>query len=322
MSEAILQSARPAYDRTKLVELFGEDPKTLAEVEREFLETARVAEREIVNTTDCNQIARAAHRLKGASGMIGAAYVAKAVPDGYTLYFNASIHSINPLLYRSTIKYDAVADFTAVSMVAQGALIFSVNPQVAATTVQQLIDTVKAEPNRYSFVTSGYGSAGHLGVAQFLSQTGLASLNIPIALYKGGGPALTDVMGGHVHMAVATVLTAAPMLRTGKLKALATGGAKRLSTMPELPTVAEAGIPSYEASIWWGWASAGGTPEPILQKINTEVAAILKLPETGKRMAAEGAESEASTIPQIREMIKADLVKWAKVAADAKMPKI
>lgn len=123
-------------------------------------------------------------------------------------------------------------------------------------------------------------------------------------------------------MAVATVVTAGPHLRTGKVKALATGGAKRLGIMPELPTVAEAGIPSYEASIWWGWAATGGTPAAVLNKLNNEVAAILKLPETAKRMAAEGAEVEIRNPAEIREMIKTDLVKWAKVAQDAKMPKL
>jgi tripartite-type tricarboxylate transporter receptor subunit TctC len=159
----------------------------------------------------------------------------------------------------------------------------------------------------------------HFVSAMFRSHGGFDAV---IALYKGGGPALTDVMGGHVHMAVATVVTAGPHLRSGKVKALATGGAKRLSTMPELPTVAEAGIPSYEASIWWGWASAGGTPVAVLSKLNTEIGTILRLPETAKRMAAEGAEAEASTLAEIRAMIKTDLAKWAKVAVDAKLPKI
>ena len=133
---------------------------------------------------------------------------------------------------------------------------------------------------------------------------------------------LIDVMGGHAHMAAPTIVTAAPHLRTGKIKALAISAPKRLAVMPELPTMIEAGLPSYDASIWWGWASAGGTPIAVLTKLNTEVSAILKLPETAKRMAAEGAEVEIRSVPEIRAMIKDDLVKWAKVADDAKMPKM
>ena len=125
-----------------------------------------------------------------------------------------------------------------------------------------------------------------------------------------------------VSITPGTIVTASPHLRTGKVKALAISAPKRLSVLPDVPTMIEAGLPSYDASIWWGWASAGGTPMAALTKLNTEVAAILKLPETAKRMAAEGAEVEIRSIPEIRAMIKTDLVKWAKVAEDAKMPKI
>lgn len=184
-------------------------------------------------------------------------------------------------------------------------------------SVKELVAVGKAKPN---FITmASAGGFMHFVSAMFRSHAGMDAV---IALYKGGGPALTDVTGGHAHMAVATVVTAGPHLRTGKVKALATGGAKRLGIMPELPTVAEAGIPSYEASIWWGWAATGGTPAAVLNKLNYEVALILKLPETEKRMAAEGAEVEIRNPVEIREMIKTDLVKWAKVAQDAKMPKL
>ena len=124
----------------------------------------------------------------GASGMIGAAYVARAAPDGYTLYLNASIHAINPLLYKKTIKFDAVKDFTPISELAQGALIFSINPKVPANNVQELVKTLKADPQKYSFATTGFGSAGHLAAASFLHENGLSQ--IPIVLYRGGGPAV------------------------------------------------------------------------------------------------------------------------------------
>jgi tripartite-type tricarboxylate transporter receptor subunit TctC len=149
----------------------------------------------------------------------------------------------------------------------------------------------------------------------------MAGIDAVIALYKGGAPALIDVMGGHAHMAVATIVTASPHIRTGKLKPLATGGSKRSPVFPDLPTISESGIPGYEAAIWWAWGITGGTPQPIINKINAEVGSILKMPETEKRFALEGAEVEIKTPAEIRAMIGPDLKKWAKVADDAKMPR-
>ncbi len=135
----------------------------------------------------------------GASGMVGAGVVARSTPDGYTLYLNASIHNINPLLYKKKMTFDAVKDFTPISGLAQGALIFSVNNNVPARTVQEFVKVLKADPGKYSFATTGFGSAGHLAIAQFAYEAGLSSLDIPIVLYRGGGPALTDLIGGQVH---------------------------------------------------------------------------------------------------------------------------
>ncbi|MCC7486262.1 MAG: hypothetical protein IT529_14925 [Burkholderiales bacterium] len=162
------------------------------------------------------------------------------------------------------------------------------------------------------------GGFMHFVSALFRSQAGVEAT---IALYKGGAPALTDVTGGHAHMAIATVPTANPHLTSGRLKALATGGTRRLQAMPDLPTAAEAGLPGYEASIWWGWATAAGTPAAIIDKLNAEVRAILKAPETAKRFAVNGAQIEPRTPAEIREMVGADLVKWEKVARDAGMKK-
>ena len=148
-----------------------------------------------------------------------------------------------------------------------------------------------------------------------------ARMDATIALYKGGAPALTDVIGGHAHMAVPTIVTAAPFLRTGKLKALATSSASRISTLPDVPTAQEAGLAGYDASIWWAWATPARTPAAVINKLNAEVAAILKLPETARRFAAEGAEVEIRTPADIRKMIVADLANWAKVAQDAGMQK-
>ena len=252
----------------------------------------------------------------GAEGMIGSELVARAAPDGYTLLMASTAFTMNPAVVRK-LPYDPNKDFDFAAVLGRGPVLITVGPSLPVNSVKELVAMGKSRPNYITMASAG--GFMHFVSAMFRSYGGFEAT---IALYKGGGPALIDVMGGHAHMAVATVPTAGPHMRTGKLKPLATGGAKRLGLMPDLPTVAEAGIPGYEASIWWGWASAGGTPAAVLNKLNTEIAAILKLPETAKRMVAEGAEVEIRTIPEIREMIKVDLVKWAKVAEDAKMPKL
>jgi tripartite-type tricarboxylate transporter receptor subunit TctC len=252
----------------------------------------------------------------GAEGIIGSEIVARANPDGYTLLMASTAFTMNPAMMRK-LPYDPIKDFDFAATLGRAPVLITVGPSLQVNSVKELVAVGKSKPN---FITmASAGGFMHFVSAMFRSHAGMDAV---IALYKGGGPALTDVTGGHAHMAVATVVTAGPHLRTGKVKALATGGAKRLGIMPELPTVAEAGIPSYEASIWWGWAATGGTPAAVLNKLNNEVAAILKLPETAKRMAAEGAEVEIRNPAEIREMIKTDLVKWAKVAQDAKMPKL
>lgn len=251
----------------------------------------------------------------GAEGMIGSELVARAAPDGYTLLMASTAFTMNPAVIRK-LPYDPIKDFNFAATLGRAPVLIVVGPSLQVNSIKELVALGKSKPNYITMASAG--GFMHFVSAMFRSYAGM---DAAIALYKGGGPALTDVMGGHVHMAVPTVVTVAPLLRTGKIKALATGGAKRLATMPELPTVAEAGLPGYEASIWWGWAATGGTPVAVLNKLNAEVAAILKLPETAKRMATEGAEVEIRTPAEIRKMISTDLIKWAKVAQDANMPK-
>ena len=251
----------------------------------------------------------------GAEGMIGSELVARAAPDGYTMLMASTAFTMNPAVIRK-LPYDPIKDFDFAATLGRAPVMITVGPSLPVNSIKELVSVGKSKPNYITMASAG--GFMHFVSAMFRSYAGI---DATIALYKGGGPALTDVMGGHAHMAVATIPTAAPHMRTGRVKALAIGSAKRLAIMPDLPTVAEAGVPGYEASIWWGWAATGGTPAPILSKINAEVASILKMPETAKRMSSEGAEVEIRTPAEIREMIKADLVKWAKVAQDAKMPK-
>lgn len=249
----------------------------------------------------------------GASGMIGASYVAKAPPDGYTLYFNASIHSINPLLYRSTIKYDAVTDFTPISLVAQGALIFSVNPQVPATSVTELIKAVRAEPNKYSFVTSGYGSAGHLGVAQFLFETGLSELNIPIALYKGAAPALQDLIGGQVHAMMDPILSSVPHVKSGRLRAVAVTGKERSALLPDTPTMIEAGLKDFEFYSWYGiWAPAK-LPGSVLEALEAATARAAQSEPFRNRITGLGFEVTHRNSADFARFIQAEMAKYQRI---------
>jgi tripartite-type tricarboxylate transporter receptor subunit TctC len=250
----------------------------------------------------------------GAEGMIGTDTVAKAAPDGYTLLMTSTAFVQNPAVIKK-LPYDPIKDFDWPAMLGRGSVVIVVGPSLPVNNLKELVALGKAKPNYITMASAG--GFMHFVSAMFRSQAGI---DATIALYKGGAPALTDIMGGHAHMAVATMVTVNPYLKSGKIKALAVGSPKRLSVLPDIPTAAEAGLP-YEASIWWAWSTAAGTPAPILNKLNTEIAEILKLPETQKRFAAEAAEVEIKKPAEIKEMVKADLVKWDKVARDAKMQK-
>ena len=184
------------------------------------------------------------------------------------------------------------------------------------TTLQDLINLGKSKPNFLTLASAG--GFMHFASAMFRSQAGFKG---EIALYKGGAPALIDVISGQAHVATATAVTASPQLRSGKLKPLAVTSTKRVPTFPEVPTTAEAGLPGYDATIWWGWAATAGTPPAILARLNKEIASILQLPETAKRFSAESAEVETKTPSEMKKFIPGDLAKWDKVARDAGMAK-
>jgi tripartite-type tricarboxylate transporter receptor subunit TctC len=251
----------------------------------------------------------------GAEGMIGTELVARAAPDGYTMLMASTAFTMNPAVIKK-LPYDPIKDFTFVATLGRGPVLITVGPSLPVNSVKDLVALGKGKPNHITMASAG--GFMHFVSAMFRSYAGF---DATIALYKGGGPALTDVTGGHAHMAVATIPTAAPHLRLGKVKALAVGAAKRVALMPELPTVAEAGVPGYEAAIWWAFVATGGTPMPIVNRLNTEIGQILKRPDIEKRFTAEGAETEARSPAEIRKFIIEDLAKWAKVADDAKMPK-
>lgn len=251
----------------------------------------------------------------GAEGMIGTDLVAKASPDGYTLLMASAAFTQNPAV-RLKLPYDPIKDFDWAAMLGSGAVVVTVSPSLAIGSLQDLVALGKAKPG---FLTAASaGGFNHFVTALFKN---LSGVDMVIALYKGGFPALIDVMGGQAHLAVPTLVTALPHIRSGKLRPLATGGTKRAAALPELPTISEAGVPGYDAGIWWAFATPAGTPTAVIARLNAEVQAVLRLPETQQRFVQEGAEVWPLTPAEIRKLIPQDIEKWAKVARDAGMKK-
>jgi len=251
----------------------------------------------------------------GASGMIGAAHVARAEPDGYTLYLNASIHNINPLLYKDKMQFDAVKDFTAVSLLAQGALIFSIHPDVPAQSVQELVDLVRTDPSKYNFITTGFGSASHLGISQFLNQYGLS--DIPVILYKGAGPALQDLVGGQVTGMMDPMLSSGPFVRSGQLRALAVTGKTRSPLLPDVPTAQEAGMKDFEMYSWYGLWGPAGLPEDVLRKLEAASQKIMASPEIKQRLDALGFESAYLNAADFQQYIDTEVAKYQQIIETA-----
>jgi len=251
----------------------------------------------------------------GAEGMIGTDLVAKASPDGYTLLM-ASAACTQDSAVRVKVPYAAIRGCVGAAMLGSGAVVVTVSPSLPVGSLQDLVALGKAKPG---FLTAASaGGFNHFVTALFKN---LSGVDMVIALYKGGFPALIDVMGGQAHLAVPTLVTALPHVRSGKLRPLATGGTKRAAALPELPTISESGVPGYDAGIWWAFATPAGTPAAVIAKLNAEVQAVLKLPETQQRFGQEGAEVWPLTPAEVRKLIPQDIEKWAKVARDAGMKK-
>ncbi len=248
----------------------------------------------------------------GAEGIIGTEIVARSAPDGYTLLMASAAFTMNPAVRK--LPYDPLKTFDWVAMLGNGPTVLTVGPLLPVNSVKELLAAAKAKPGEITMATAG--GFQHFGTALFRS---LSGLDFVILLYKGGFPAMIDVMGGQAHLTIGSIVQSIPHIRSGRLKPLATGGPRRAATLPDLPTIAEAGVPSYDASNWWALAVPAGTPHAIINKLNAEVAAFLKLPETQKRFTSDGAEVDIKTPAEIRKMIPLDMAKWAKVAREAGM---
>jgi len=244
----------------------------------------------------------------GAGGIVGAEAVAKAPPDGYTLVMGTSgTHAINASLYPK-LSYDPVKDFAPVTRTALLPSMILAHPSVPATNVRELIAIAKKNPGQLTYASSG--SAQYLTGALFTSMAQIDMLHVP---YKGGGQAMPAQLGGEVALSFSTVVSSLPHIKSGRLRGLAVTSAKRTPAAPEFPTVAESGLPGYEAVSWYGVLAPAGTPRDILMRLNMEIVRALKLPEVRQLMLAQGAEPVSESPEQFAALIKSDIAKWGDV---------
>ena len=252
----------------------------------------------------------------GGGGNIGAELVAKAPPDGYTMVMGSSSNfGVNPTLYKN-LPYDAVRDFAPVSLASFAPNALYVHPSVPANTVKELVALAKARPGTLNFASSGQGGSGHMAGELFKLVTGVDIIHVP---YKGTGQALADTVGGQVQMQFGSVIAVLPHVKAGKLRALAVTVPRRVAALPQVPTMAEAGYPAVETTVWNGVLVPAKTPRAIVEKLNAEIVAILKKPEVRERFSALGAEAVGSTSAEFAAHIRREIDKWGKVVRAAKL---
>jgi tripartite-type tricarboxylate transporter receptor subunit TctC len=249
----------------------------------------------------------------GASGIVGTQIVAKAAPDGYTLAMISVEFITAPLVYKQ-FPYDTIKDFTGVVQTASQSYLLVIHPSVPAQSVRELVALSKTRPLNYT--SSGLGGMGHLSGELLKRMTGMEMLYVN---YKGTGPALADTLAGQVHVMVVNPLPAVPHIKSGRLKLLASTDAKRIALMPEVPTIAESGVPGFSTNGWNGMIVPVGTPRNVVRAINEAVAAIIKSPYGAERILAGGAEPAGSTPEQLSAMMRADHERWSEIIRTMKI---
>jgi len=251
----------------------------------------------------------------GANGTIGAAVVARAPADGHTVLIVPIGFAVNPNLYKN-LPFDSVRDFAPVSQLSSNPSVLVVHPSLPVRTVKELIALLKAHPGEIDYASSGNGSTPHLATELFKLMSGTRMTHVP---YKGGGPATIDVVAGHVPVYIMSPVQAAPHLKSGRLRALAVTSAQRDPAFPDLPTIAEAGVPGYAMINWYGMLVPAGTPGPVVNKLQADTVRTLKLPEVKDRLAAEGGTVVGSTPAEFAAFLKEEMAKYARIVKAAGM---
>jgi tripartite-type tricarboxylate transporter receptor subunit TctC len=249
----------------------------------------------------------------GAGGSVGTDIVAKAAPDGYSVLFTLNSHTVNPAIY-AKLPFDTLKDFEPVGTVASLPQILVAHPQFPANNVAELIALAKAKPGTLAYASVGVGSPGHLAGELFKLRTGTQMTHVP---YRGGGPAVTDVMGGQVPLLWVSIPAAAQHVKSGKLKALGVSTLKRSAAFPDVPTLQEAGVPDFEVDSWYAMFVPAKTPKPVIDKLNRALNTTLQDPEIREKLLAQGSEAVGGTPEALGKTVDAELVKWAKLAKDA-----
>ncbi len=251
----------------------------------------------------------------GASGNIGSEFVARAKPDGYTLLVSVSTFVMNPALFKS-LPFDPVKDFAPISLSAWGSVLLSATPSAKVDSVAQLVQAAKANPGKLNYGSPGIGTPHHLAMELFKNVTGTEITHVP---YKGTAGAITDLLGGQIGVMFVPIHVALPHVKAGKLVALAVGSGRRHPSAPELPTLAELGVPGIDVDLWYGFMAPRGTPRDVIAKLNSELKAIMALPDIQSSFAAQGLDPATSTPEEFQSLVERDLARWTKVIQQAKI---
>lgn len=248
----------------------------------------------------------------GADGIIGTELASRSPADGHTLLIVSTSYTMNPAVHK--LPYDPLKSLVPIAQIASGGNVIATHPNFPARTAKDLVALAKAKPGQIRYASSGIGGFNHFGGEQFNMLAGVRLVHIP---YKGGGPSMLDVMTGQVEVVFGTLIQAIPHIRSGKLKALGVGSAKRSPLLPDVPTVSESGVPGYDGSVWWGVLGPAGIPGAIVTLLNTEIGTIVSEPEMAKRLVAEAAEPVVSTPEAFGKLIVNDIAKYLRIAKQA-----
>jgi tripartite-type tricarboxylate transporter receptor subunit TctC len=249
----------------------------------------------------------------GASGNIAVEILAKSNADGHTLLYSSNAIALSPGLY-AKLGYDPLKDIAPVTEVGAGCLIFLVHPSLPVKTVQDFVDYAKARPGQLNYASSGTGTSTHLAAVLFSHRTGIQTVHVP---YKGTAPSLVDMIAGRTQFLMGAVLTAVPHVKEGRLRALAVTGGKRITSLPEIRTLEESGLPGFVVTTWQGIFAPGGVPAPVLTRINAELVKAIHSPDLKPRIEQQDMDPTGVSVPEFTKMYRAELARWTKVARDA-----